>query len=151
MHNVSRKSSGLFLSLSLIILMMIFAFINYSSNQATLPAYFVANQNYKLGKFTEAITGYYEALKDNPNLIQKEPLVRFKIGYGFYKTGEFQKSLDIFENSRQSLAIIEDYLSYFQFLSALQLGDTSDLKSNIKEIRTRFPESPVIPLLLWAL
>ena len=112
-----------------------------------MPAYFVANQNYKLGKFTDAINGYYEALKDNPSLIQKEPLVRFKIGYGFYKTGDFKKSLDIFENSRQSLEVIEDYLSYFKFLSELRIADTSAMTSDIKEIRMRFPESPVIPLL----
>ena len=118
----SHYITSSFLIGALVVVFIGLGLINSSSNQATLPVYFIANQNYKSGNFTDAITGYYQALRDNPSLIQKEPLIRFKIGYGYFKTGDFQKSHDIFQKSQESLEVIQDYLEYFQLLSAIELN-----------------------------
>ncbi len=118
-----------------------------SSNPNNLPAYFLANQYYQAGNYQESLQGFFNALRHNPNLIHKEPLVRFKIGYGFYQTGEYQKSLDVFENSRKSLGIIEDYLLFYESLCYLKLEDTARAMLISKNLRNQYPESPLIPLI----
>jgi len=128
------------------IAILLFILGSTSSNPNNLPAYFLANQYYQSGNFPAALEGFFNALRHNPNLIHKEPLVRFKIGYGFYRTGEYQKSVDVFENSRAPLDIIEDYLLYFQTLSYLKLGDTTQALLKAKNLRSSHPESPLIPL-----
>lgn len=124
---------------------LLFFFIaTQPGRQATVPAYFLANQDYQSGKFQEALTGFFDALKENPSLIQKEPLVRFKIGYSFYQTGEYRKSLEVLESGQRSLNEIEDYLLYFQILSHFKMGDTLSGYHKIRELREEFRYSPMI-------
>ncbi len=143
-NNKNRGKLFLALIISVLILSVL---SNHEGNSADLPAYFVANQHYKAGKFQDAIDSYFRALKDNPGLLYKEPLVRFKIGYGFYQTRDYQKSLDIFQTGTKSLDIIVDYLYYFQIISQLNVGDTSSAIQSQQRLRLEFPDSPTIPLL----
>ncbi len=144
---ISKKISAAALTLLLLGCMLLLFSGSEHGSQVTLPVYFIANQNYHAGNFHEAVQGFFAALKDNPGLIQKEPLIRFKIGYGFYQTGEFSKSLEVLESGRKYLEPVEDYLIYFQALSHLRLGDTLKAISNLGNLRRDFPESPLLPLL----
>ncbi|MBN2366020.1 MAG: hypothetical protein EH225_08495 [Calditrichaeota bacterium] len=115
--------------------------------QLTLPVYFIANQNYNSGNYPEAVKGFLQALKENPGLLQKEPLIRFKIGYAFYQSGEFEKTIDVLETGRKYLGTIDDYIAYFQILSFMKLQDTVKAVSKMNEFRMIFYDSPLIPLL----
>ena len=139
----SSKYILLFCAFALVVLVFI---ASQPGPQATIPAYFIANQAYQSGKFREAIRGFYDALKENPGLIQKDPLVRFKIGYSFYETGEYKKSLDVMETGRNSLGEIEDYLLYFQILSHFKMGDTLTAFKKIHSLQSEFPQSPILTL-----
>jgi soluble lytic murein transglycosylase-like protein len=144
---ISKKTSFTALTLMLMGCLLLILSGSDHGNQVTLPAYFVANQNYRTGNFNEAVKGFFAALKDNPGLIQKEPLIRFKIGYGFYQTGEFRKSLEVLESGKKYLETVKDYLVYFQALSHLHLGDTLTALQEFDKIRYDFKRSPLIPLL----
>ncbi len=145
MKIVTKKSSGYILLTIVIFCTIIFFLWHQPSHQATLPAYFVANQAYRSGKFTEALDGFLKALKDNPGIIQKEPLVRFKIAYGFYRISDYQKTIDVLEKGRRPLHFIEDYLLYFQAISYLQLKDTLSSFIKIRNLQSEFNNSSIIP------
>lgn len=145
MKIATKRSSGYIVLAIVIVGILIFFLWHQPSHQATLPAYFVANQAYRSGKFTEALDGFLKALKDNPGIIQKEPLVRFKIAYGFYQTGDYQKTIDVLEKGRRPLHFIEDYLLYFQAISYLQLKDTLSSFIKIRNLQSEFDNSPIIP------
>lgn len=146
MRMSKNKPSKLMLVVVILISILFFYIKNQPGKQVILPAYYTANQAYQTGKFQEALEGFLVALKENPSLLQKEPLIRFKIGYGFFRMGEFRKTIDVFEKSRQSLEMIEDYLVYFQILSYFNMGDTLTSLEKIGFLCKYFDESPLIPL-----
>ena len=78
-----QKSVATVFTIVILSILLLVILGSKSNNPVNLPAYFLANQYYKAGDFQEALVGFFDALKHNPNLIRKEPLVRFKIGYGF--------------------------------------------------------------------
>lgn len=142
---MKKKSKYIFLLFTLAGIVLIFM-ATLPGPQATIPAYFVANQAYQSGKFQDAIRGFYDALKENPGLIQKDPLVRFKIGYSFYQTGDYKKCMDVMEAGRKSLNEIEDYLLYFQILAHFRMGDTLVAYQKIHALRHQFDRSPLLSL-----
>ena len=115
-------------------------------NPAKVADFYATNQLYKTGQYQAALDSFYRLLKLQPGLLQKEPLLRFKIGYSYFKLGNFNESLKVFESSSKDLEIIQDYLLYFQAVSHLQLKDTLSFTSKIKAIRREYPGSPLIPL-----
>lgn len=147
MRVFKRKSTGFIAFAGGMVCILFFVFWNQTSHQADLPAYYIANQAYQSGKFDEALNGFLRALKDNPGIIHKEPIIRYKIAHSFYQTHQYQKAIDVLENSRQFLPFIEDYLLYHQILSYLQLGDTLSSFIKIWNLRKNFNDSPLIPLL----
>ena len=119
---------------------------NYPVNTARLADSYTADQLYQAGQYQTALDSFYQLLKLQPGLLQKEPLLRFKIGYCYFKLGNFNEAVKVFENSSGELQIIQDYLLYFQAISQLRLQDTLSFISRVKAIQRDYPGSPLIPL-----
>lgn len=115
-------------------------------NPSGIPDFNMINQLYQSGRYQAVIDSFYQVLKKQPGLLQKEPVLRFKIGYSYFQLGNYNQALKVFENSLPDLKIIEDYVLYFQAFSYLHLKDTLLFESFTKTLRWQYPTSPLIPL-----
>ncbi len=120
---------------------------HHQSNPSGVPDFYQLNQLYQSGQYQKALDSFYQLLKIQPGLLQKEPVLRFKIGYAHFQLGNSLQAVEIFQNSLPHLKIIEDYLLYFQALCYLKLEDTLTYSLKSKSIRDQFPGSSLIPLL----
>ena len=146
MEKVPKKTSRFVFIIILLVCILTILIRTQTGKQATIPAYFLANEAYRTGDFKLALERFYDSLKENPGLIRKDPLVRFKIGHSFYKTENFDNAIAVFEKGRSELKRIEDYLYYFELLSYLNMGDTLNAYIHMKTLYRDFRDSPLIPL-----
>lgn len=137
----TNKTTFSYLSI-LLLLFMVWFLPNQSEPQYQLPAYYTANINYKNGNFEEALNGFYQALNQNPAVLNKDVLLPFKIGYALYRTGKWNLAIQVLEHNRTELKQVEDYLLYYRLVSYLQLGDTTRAGRLMETLRREYPESP---------
>ncbi|GAB4378931.1 MAG: tetratricopeptide repeat protein [Calditrichia bacterium] len=133
------------------IAILLFLSLFLVEEQAQVPdpmtIYHKANAAYREGRFPEALESFKRVLHLNPHFYRQDPLLNFKIGFCYFRLGEWEKSLSQFELSREELGILEDYSLYFQILSVLGRGDLQQGLERIENFRQEFNESPLIFLI----
>jgi len=145
------RTKGSVTILPLVFLALFFTILGFfkirASKKPILPAYSAGLEAYRSGRYDKALDYFSQAITQSPNLVRQDPLLRFRIGYAFFKNKNFFESQIAMETSRKTLKVIEDYPIYFQILSFLKVGDTTRAMVYEKDLRNRFPESPLLMLL----
>lgn len=80
-----------------------------------------ADSLYVKHNFEKALQNYL-LVYEQDNLLKKDPKLNFKIGYSYYKIGEYEEAISFLNTKQISDSMLPEYTEYFNFRSVIKLN-----------------------------
>jgi len=109
--------------------------LNYSVNYLH-----EADSLYALSQYDEAVGKYWLAFESD-EILRRDAELNFKVGYCYYKTGEYKKAKKNFENNKYLNGFLPEYTEYFSFCSTIKDDSLNSQVDNLgNNYLIKFPD-----------